>query len=113
VSSCGHSSGACNDSAPTPAGPTVNFYENPTKTWRLNWTLIDDGDCTHFSFFLPFPLETHTASAPAIEFNVSARTTSWWALGINNNENMVGADIMWCSFNGLARLPSRRHSSLH
>lgn len=89
----GQSQWACNDSAPTPAGPTVNFYENPTKTWRLNWTLIDDGD--------------------SIEFNVSARTSSWWALGINNNENMVGADIMWCSFNGGTGVVVDRKATAH
>jgi hypothetical protein len=77
----GQAQWTCNDTVPTPDGPSaINSYENPAKTWRVNWTLIDDGQ--------------------SIEYNVSAQTGSWWALGINENENMVGADILWCSFDG-------------
>jgi hypothetical protein len=58
----------------------VKYNEKPTKTRRHNRALLDDGE--------------------TMEFNVSARTGSWWALGINADENMVGADILWCSFDG-------------
>lgn len=90
----GQAQWTCNDTTPTPDGPAaISFYENPAKTWRVNWTLIDDGQ--------------------SIEFNVSALTGSWWALGINENENMVGADILWCSFDGENGVVVDRKATAH
>jgi len=86
-----HSSGACNDSAPVPAGTTVYSYENPTQTWRLNWTLIDDGDCTVELLHLfivslsrltrpPHQRSSSTCRLALVRGGRSASTTTrtWW-----------------------------------
>ncbi|ELR21885.1 DOMON domain containing protein [Acanthamoeba castellanii str. Neff] len=54
---------------------STGSYRNPADTWRVSWAVIESGT--------------------EVEFNISARTSSWWALGINTDDLMIGADIIW------------------